>query len=232
VNRKADILQELKELNSPLADMPLQMPFAVPDGYFHALAGVLAEDVRLFEMDDPAMQDLPKVLPYTTPKAYFEGLAEQLQRGATGDLKEGIAAPHQVPAAYFENLPAALTAVAKAAHPATKVISFTPAWRRIGRIAAAAVVILGLGIGTYSYFHAKTPDAIAKKQLSKLDQEVISTYVEQHVDEFDAETLETVAAGAHADAHAAISTLESSEIQEYLQEMGETAPAATDRETL
>ena len=161
---------------------------------------------------------------------------EKAFHAAESNLESGIASPYFTPAGYMETLPEVLTLAAKntgaASSPKGRIISLYPQWRRISRTAAAAVLILGLGIASYSYFHSKVPEVIAKKQLSKLDPMIIDTYVSQHVDEFDAETLEATVASSQADAHAAISTLDESEIQEYLQETGEINNTAGDKETL
>lgn len=57
-----NIMNELQEMGSPLAGMPRQMPYAVPDGYFSAKVTI------------PYTTPLPgsTEMPYTVPAGYFE----------------------------------------------------------------------------------------------------------------------------------------------------------------
>lgn len=69
-----DIREELRDMNSPLADMRRNMPYAVPQGYFvqlpeHALATVAAGDNELTIKHDA---------PYRVPDGYFEQLPATL----------------------------------------------------------------------------------------------------------------------------------------------------------
>lgn len=196
MERNEDILKELQELGSPLANMPWHAPYAIPAGY-------------------------------------FEELAEDLHRCSVQDFPHGYQFLFEVPADYFSQLPGQLTSVALSANAPSKskIIFFQPNSIRMGRIAAAAVLVLGLGLGSYQYFHHRKPEAIAARQLSRLDKDAIHAYVEQHVDEFDMESLENIVVSARAEPHTSISDLQPSEIQEYLQETGEIVPAS-DNETL
>jgi hypothetical protein len=196
VSQTENIRKELEGLNSPLAGMPKQTPFAVPEGYFDNLVA---------ELHAAASEEciLPKV-----------------------------EAPFQAPDGYLEALPEELRAVAmSAADSKKKVISLSPV-RKLSRIAAAAILVMGLGFGVNSYFRAKAPENVAARHLSKLDKETISTYVSHHWGDVDVETSEPATASANTEAQDAISKLKSSEIKQYLREHGELGAAAMDEETL
>lgn len=64
-----DILQELKEMNSPLAELPERMPFNLPEGYFEQLPDVVNEAKE---------RELSKAMPHTTPVGYFDRLPQQV----------------------------------------------------------------------------------------------------------------------------------------------------------
>src|SRR5690606_21414971 len=105
-----------------------------------------------------------------------------------------------------------------------------PAWRRWAGVAAAAVLLLLLSLGGYRYYETHTPEALAARQLSQLDKESISAYVEQHLDEFDATALESLAA-AHPAVEMGLPALDENEIQQYLEESGDL-PQKEDASTL
>lgn len=74
MNDHNNIQNELKEMQSMLANMPRKMPYAVPQGYFsqlpeHATATVTAGDNVLTLKHDA---------PYTLPKGYFDQLPETM----------------------------------------------------------------------------------------------------------------------------------------------------------
>src|ERR1043165_9364159 len=157
------------ELNSSLANMPCQMPYAVPDGYFAGLAEDLAEGIHSSEAADPVLS-FPKAIPFAVPDGYFTELAGNLKtRIEKSSIERGVASPYHVPAGYMNSLPDVLTLeVKKAVAPASggKIIAFWSQWRRIGRVAAAAVLVLGLGFGTYSYFHSRQPEVTVRDRKS------------------------------------------------------------------
>ena len=79
MNNHNNIKDELKELNSLLADMPRSMPYAVPQGYFnqlpeHAAAKVMAGDRELTIKHDA---------PYEVPAGYFEQLPSKIMAKVT-----------------------------------------------------------------------------------------------------------------------------------------------------
>ena len=222
MNRNADIRNELQVLASPLADMPYRAPFAVPEGYFATLTEVLQEGVIAAESVDAGLPGMPKAVSFTVPENYFNNLAESLVAAV---LHAKPALPYKVPDKYFSELPAVLLSAAtkrEASSRHYKAIAFRPYWRIASRMAAAAVLVLGLSFGSYQYLRTPNPDKIAMHQLSKLDDEAINAYVEQHVDEFDAESLEAAVIITQGDVPAVLSNLDAAEIQDYLQDRNET----------
>lgn len=223
-------------MNSHLAVLPWQTPFVVPAGYFEGLAATLCREVHFSEAKDPILSGFTKALPFEVPQGYFTALTENLVTDATRLGIESVAQmPYSTPAGYFEQLPAKLLAATQAAtlEPVrpTQLISFYPSWKKLGRWAAAALLVLGIGFGSYRYLHPVTPERIAARRLSNLDNEAIGSYVEQHVDEFDSEILETALASSHNNLPETLSSLDATEIQDYLRETGEISVQTAD-ETL
>lgn len=213
-------------MDSPLAEPSLPTSFVLPEGYFATLADALMASSIAFEKSDENVPGLTTALPFTVPDGYFGNLAERLTLAVIRpDLGHKSILPYEVPQDYFSNLPDMLLATAKkdALPRRTRLIALRPEWNRFARLAAAAVLVLGLSFGSYRYLHTVNPDKVAVQQLSKVDDEAIGVYVEQHVDDFDAESLEATVTAAHADAAMpTLSTLDATEIQDYLRESNET----------
>ncbi len=75
MEQQQDILQELKELNSPLAEFPRTMPYRLPDAYFDNLPAQVAQYVLA---DVPLTRDMP----HGIPEGYFDALPQQLLQAA------------------------------------------------------------------------------------------------------------------------------------------------------
>ena len=222
------ILKELNGMNSSLADIERTMPYALPDAYFDALAERLVQDVLYSESEEPGLA-LDKSIPFTIPEGYFTSLPDDLAQAAAGSsLNASVAMPYDTPAGYFHTLPGdVLAAATGAGTPVRKgaIIAFRPQWQKqTAQWAAAAVFVMGVWFGTYKYMHPAVPDAIATKQLSKVDGDAIDAYVEQHADELDTEMLEASVAAVKTDFHTPISGLDEQDIKDYLDETGEINP--------
>ncbi|MFT3909078.1 MAG: hypothetical protein QM737_06590 [Ferruginibacter sp.] len=109
------IYNELKELNSPLADISNRNVFTVPDGYFDALAAGILHGIH----NQSAIDELEiPPLDLKVPVGYFEGLADTImskikKEEADSSLENeypSLLEPvrhmnvFKVPAGYFENL--------------------------------------------------------------------------------------------------------------------------------
>ncbi len=212
MNSANDIIQELRELNSILADMPRTMPYEVPAGYFDALSGAILQAADGNEHHEPALH-LPKLMPYELPAGYFDALADsvlaQVKEPALPFTKE---LPYAVPSGYFDKLPEDVLSKVKL-YNTDKTFVF-PVWKTI-RWAAAAMLLLGAGFGLYTYMNNTTsPDV--HEQLAMLSKDSISAYVDMHIDEFE---LETIASALEAgDVSTLTDKLSDEEIERYLNE--------------
>ena len=151
MTQRANILEELNELNSSLVADNQQAVYSVPAGYFDQLAGSVLARIKALEAAtvkeelshlSPLLATASREMPYSLPENYFTGLditavtqsytsaKEELETISPllGGLKKEV--PYSVPAGYFENIP---TPQQKA-----KVVSL--AGRKWFRYAAAAVV--------------------------------------------------------------------------------------------
>lgn len=171
MTQKDNILQELNELKSTLADLDRQQLYAVPSGYFDGLAAQVLN--RIKEMDSssvseelnslsPLLGKISRQVPYAVPTNYFDGLAErilfivkQTNQSAKEELEtispflSGLKKenPFSVPQGYFENLAKGIAAEEN--NQPAKVVSF--GHRSLGagglvkrkwfRYAAAAMVV-------------------------------------------------------------------------------------------
>jgi len=213
-----DIIQELRGLESKLADAPRTMPYEVPAGYFDALSAATLEAIKAEQAAEPVLS-LPKTVPYEVPTGYFEGLVNsvmaEVQEPSLPMVKETIFA---VPAGYFENLPAQVIARAKQEEKtphAPKIIAF-PVWKTVTR-AAAAILVIGIGFGSLRYLNSDTQIS-TEAQLAALPQDSINDYVQLHIDEYDADAI----AGTleQADVATLTNKLSTEEIENYLNETG------------
>ena len=213
-----DILQELRGLESKLADMPRTMPYEVPAGYFDALPAAMLDPIKAEQAAEPVLH-LPKAMPYEVPAGYFEGLAKsvmmQVEEPSLPLTKEMA---YEVPAGYFENLPAQVIAKAKqeeAPQKAPKTIAF-PVWKTVTR-AAAAILVIGIGFGSLRYLNTDKP-MTAEGQLAALPKDSINEYVQLHIDEYEADAITGTL--EQADVTTLTNKLSAEEIENYLNETG------------
>ena len=138
---------------------------------------------ELAELNSP-LADMPTAMPFTVPTGYFEQLSENVlkKNENTGNSKSGM--PHNVPEGYFDSLPQKVIEAAetkKTSKP--RKVQFAPA-----RWVAAAVLIITITIGGYNFLQTSTPSLEA--QLSSISESEILAYVEDNIDDFEAELLE------------------------------------------
>lgn len=213
-----DILQELRGLESKLADMPRTMPYEVPEGYFDALPAAMLDAVKAEHATEPVL-NLPKGMPYEVPAGYFEGLTNSVlaQVDEPALLLPKVVA-YEVPAGYFENLPAQVIAKAKqeeASLKASKTIAFL-VWKTVTR-AAAAILVIGIGFGSLRYLNTDKP-MTAEGQLAALPKDSINEYVQLHIDEYEADAIASTL--EQADVTTLTNKLSAEEIENYLNETG------------
>lgn len=219
-----DILNELRGLNSPLADMSRATPYALPKGYFEDLTGY-TQSIPAVDQDFTT-PGWSRKMPYAVPQGYFAGLPqrllEQVSEPELGFLPKHN--PLSVPAGYFDALPQNLLNTIRAAEaaeeqkPQTKVIPLgNKLWRSV-RWAAAAVVILGIGIGSYTFLRDAPRTVTPQQALSSLSENTINEYVQQNIDEFDMEMIENTVAANTTTEQLDASLLTDEEIRLYLEE--------------
>ena len=210
-----DILNELREMNSPLADMSREMPYCLPIDYFEQLGNIVLEVINIEEPEAPVFG---KEMPFSVPQGYFEELQDNITNtiALSGFAKEN---PLSVPAGYFENLPLAILNSVKEVpvKKKTNIISFgsTLILQQI-KLAAAAILVIGIGMGMYKYNLDKRVPNISKA-LSEIPEYAINDYVNQHVDDVDAEL---ILGTVETDTHASVKQLNEDEIIDYLNETG------------
>lgn len=176
-----DIQEELRLMGSPLAEMPRTMPYAVPEGYFDGL------DNEILAWATTANADThfnigTKGMPYAVPGGYFEGLPEQMLFAALESEQVPAlpkATPFATPAGYFDQLPAQMLQAAQKADatpnkPAKKTISLG----RALRWAAAAVLLLGVGITSYNVLIPG--EKTTEQAIAALPNNLINEYVNQN----------------------------------------------------
>jgi len=156
---------------------------------------------ELTEMDSP-LAGLPRYMPYSVPEGYF------------GQLPTGIlqaAKTVDIPPGYFESLPEAMLAAAKGGNPAAKrksplVISLLP----VRRWAAAAVLIVSMGIGGALFFGAQS--STVENPVATLPADAVQEYVAVHLDELETGDVAAVTPD--------LASLSSAEVETYLTEEG------------
>lgn len=82
MNSTEEILQELEAMESPLARLSRQMPYAVPEGYFEDLAGRALQIAKWGSV----------------PVGYFETLPEKMLAAAKESAEKAAPAPVKKPA--------------------------------------------------------------------------------------------------------------------------------------
>lgn len=229
MNAVTDIVKELEEMGSPLAKMPRVTPFNIPENYFSSFT----TNIQTIVSEPDPVLDLPRTNPYSLPENYFETFAAGIMDKVAEPVFSKTAAPaFDVPAGYFEDFSAKMLALAKAAdQPAAvapsltekkqaRTIAFRP--QKALRWAAAAVLVLGIGFGSYKVVNTNSkivaPEVTAEKQLAMLDKSTINSYVQQHIEEFDMELLAETTSLGEEKSEKSIHKLNKNDIRQYLNE--------------
>lgn len=227
----------------PMLLLSKAIPYAVPALYFETLPTAILDGIKA-QHDLLVDLTFSKQMPFALADNYFQNLPGDLFLLASADVGEfSINAPaveFAVPDGYFKTLPNQLLALAKEANeenavklsnieqsekPSTKIFSL----KNIARLAAAAVVIAGIGFGTMKMLPSninETPKIFnLERALGKIDKSEIQLYVEDNIDEFDMEILlKSAAANVPESASTPLSSMpdfNKKEINAYLNEMGE-----------
>jgi len=211
MKKENDILAELREWGSPLADMSRAMPFEVPVAYFESKI----EEIP-FYIEHVSSDIDHKEMPYQLPAGYFDALQQQmLDIVKAENFNEAMPrqTPFALPAGYFETFPAQVTALVKP-KPAKRSIVFIPqSWIRY---AAAAVLVVAIGLGAYQYTN-HVPGS-PEKQLAKVPTTSVQQYLHQNAPEAEIESNNI--AGADNSIKIATQQLDKKDIEQYLDETG------------
>lgn len=224
---KNEIVQELLDLGSPLAAFPRVTPFLAPAHGFEANARHLVDGtLAAFGAQDPALP-YPKAMPFTVPAGYFSQLPDAVLDAVQEDTAFLSKKPSfEVPEHYFEQFAGTLLDKIKAeeqpaVRPATRVIPLYA--RKSLRWAAAAVVLIALGIGAYPLLNSNnnTVAPVAEQSLANISPRAISDYMQNNLDDFDREMMiENAAALALSEEPINVSGVDQKDIVDYLDENG------------
>ena len=200
MTQKDNILQELGELQSKLADHTPENIYSVPTGYFDGLAEQVLRRIRALDAENavdelaclsPLLSKLSKDMPYTVPAGYFEEMETSLISSVSTDgqsakeelktlspllsgLKKEL--PYSVPVGYFESLGENRAS----AKTETKIVSLgSRKWIRF----AAAAVVTGIIVTTGYFFLSRDKVSVDSNSYKwvKVNTKKVST---EKIDEF------------------------------------------------
>jgi len=187
--KKVDnISEELRGMGSVLADMSRVMPYSVPDGFFENFANSTRGTIK----DINQAEQVPawgKALPYRVPVHYFESLTEDIVAAVVAsDFRPvGKGIPFATPVGYFDSLPASMLIAAKAsdvvAKPRVIALKYNQFQKAI-KWAAAAMVVLGIGLGSMKMYFNSTVNTNPEQILASVPGNEIQDYL-QHTYRFD-----------------------------------------------
>jgi len=182
MKKENSISEELISMGSRLADYPRRMPYAVPDGFFADFAGSVNNTIQELNVPD-TVPAWGKKQAFAVPAGYFESLTENISAAIAADITAALpkGQPQQVPAGYFEALPAQLLAAAKASEPVKKQGKLIPLRRQKSgnpiRWAAAAVLLMCIGLGSYETFYSRQ-QANPENMLASVNSNDIQDYLQ------------------------------------------------------
>jgi hypothetical protein len=191
MTQRANILNELKELDSLLATASSSTLYQVPAGYFDGLATDILNRIKSLEF----IESISRTTPYVVPSGYFDGLEKKLMAGvlqsenplsATEELESlspllsGLTKemPYSVPENYFDTL----KKIDKEEKPKAKVITMGP--RKWLRYAAAAVVTGVIAIGALLFFQKDNISPVnksyawVKKSLNQVSTDDLDQFID------------------------------------------------------
>ena len=238
-----DIIQELRELESSLCDMPARDIYAVPTGYFEGFASFVLSRIKALSSTNPqeelnhlypALNSISKKLPYSVPSGYFNELSESLMAGIrdhedyqTADeelstlspLLSGIGKqnPYSVPQGYFEDFGKDVNLNSDTRTVARTVSMVNRKWFRF---AAAAIVIGFIAITGISLFFNKTVSVSnthewVKQNLKKVSTDDINIFIQTAEEESSQHSIVTTAPKT-TDINDLMKDVSDKDIQEFL----------------
>ncbi len=225
-NRHTHISNELPQVAPFLATLGRQLPFEVPKGYFE-------------DFPDRMLQMVQQSANNEVPDGYFESFALQmLQKVRSEEVRhelEGVAPllnglpktmPHSLPEGYFEQWQPAINR--PEAPKAAKIIPVSGSfhWKRW---AAAAAIIISLGVGWQVWFSNRVPQqqtasvqpALVDTLLSEIDASSLTGYLETEQVQTEFTKLLTM---ANLDVETGVKQLSTEELSWYLENQSVSIP--------
>lgn len=190
MSQSNNILQELRELGSSLAEKQLGNVYSVPAGYFDNLPGMMLLRAKAMDAESadeellhlsPLLSSISKEMPYAVPSGFFDVNLTKPEATAQEEIEHispllnsiSREMPYSVPQGYFDNL--------QPKKPAAKVVALRPVkWYRM----AAAAVVIGI-VAVTGFFLVRnnnSPATFARFE-KKLNKEIKKTS-DQELTEF------------------------------------------------
>ncbi len=237
MNAESNISQELKELNSQLADSVNVTPYSVPAGYFEELAAQVlsrikaintATDAEELALLSPLLNTISKETPYAIPTRYFEtnlkniaritnetdNLSVQEELTTLSPLLSGLKKDnlYSLPDGYFEQINTASVAESTNKKFAPVVPMATRKWGKMAVAAAVIGIIIMFGIQFITQKSAKDPLAKVEKEIKKATDNDLNEVLELTGDD-----IATAAVNAD-DTKDLLKDIPENDLKEFLQE--------------
>jgi hypothetical protein len=179
MKRENKIDDEMKKIDSSLAGLPTNMPYGPPENYFENFAVNIQKIIIDINAPD-TVADFGKALPYTVPAGYFEGLTDKIVATSAASvitMELPGSMPYTTPVGYFDALPGAmLTAARTADNGGQKTIPLKHTMILPKRWAAAAIILLTIGLGSFEFFSPSS--ANSDKILASVSPNEIQDYLQ------------------------------------------------------
>jgi negative regulator of sigma E activity len=234
MNSHKHIQEELRELNSTLANHVKKPVFSVPNNYFENFAAsVLAKlehEAAPSAADElaslsPILAGLSKKMPFKVPENYFSTLTNDVPAIIADDSLPAILAehtkviPYEVPAGYFDTL--STQVLAKVAPRQAKVVSFNRT--RWIRVAAAAVITGLVAISGLMYLNNNNQTENSSNGsgtwVAKSLQNVSNQDLEQFIENADINTGKEMAQSSKSEVRAMMRDVSVKEMDAFLSEV-------------
>lgn len=250
MTQRDNILQELQELESSLANTSPSMAYRVPGDYFEGLAGQIMIRIKAMEASNaseellalsPLLSNISRKTPYQAPEGYFEGLKENLlasvmqgeisqsadeELESLSPLLSGLKKkmPYRVPEGYFSTI----TIPTHTRKKEAKVIPMTS--RKWFRYTAAAVVVGFVAISGLLLFNnnrtTADPSTIIQETAKIVNEKEVNSLVE--MSDIDLLTEDASTLVASAEVKELVKTLSEEEIQAFVNETAITQSDLTE----
>ena len=248
MTQRDNILQELRELQSKLADHTPENIYSVPTGYFDGLAEQVLRRIRALDAENavdelaclsPLLSKLSKDMPYTVPAGYFEEMETSLISSvSTGSqsakeeletlspllsgLKKEL--PYSVPVGYFESLGENRAS----AKTETKIVSLgSRKWIRFAAAAVVTGIIVTIGFLYFSPVENGPGSSFARfekkitKEIKKTSDKELDDFIQQFSDA-GLDTEETVINIPDAEVKELLKDVPETELKKFLEETADT----------